>query len=619
MEGDEPLLHFFARIQLGVFVWHLPKEAGDEELRLCYLNSTAEALIKMKAAAAVNKKIDQLFPLSRRSTVPEIIKESLENNQVQVLQEVGIITPGTGTTGYYKLHLMPLKERHILVAVEDISERKRAENALLESEAKFEAIFRYNPLPTSVTRLQGSCITEVNEGWSLLTGWERHQVVGKSIDELGFLQPEIRWGIREDFLAKGYIKNKELDLRCKDGSYKQVLLSAVPIRLGKVDHIINLFLDITERKKVDAELAARQEMLEKLAEQVPGVVYQFKLYPNGKSCFPYASPGIYDIYGLQPEDVVEDATPVFARLHPDDLTRVTQDIFESAENLTLFQCDYRVILPGKGVEWRQCNAKPQRLPDGSTLWYGMITNTTDQVLSLDKIRKLLADQEEQNKRMQNFTYIISHNLRSHTANMQGLFNLMAIEYPEIHKHPYVEMLQQAANNLNTTIQNLNDVLTTKFENQNDWQRLNIHETVGAAIVSVGNLASKSEVVLHNEVAPQLEARVIPAYLESIVLNMLTNAIKFRNPAVESFVKIYSEAQEKGFVLCFEDNGLGIDLTRHRHSLFGLFKTFHRHADSRGLGLYLTKSQIETLGGTIEVDSEVNKGTIFKIYLPYAVD
>ncbi len=129
--------------------------------------------------------------------------------------------------------------------------------------------------------------------------------------------------------------------------------------------------DTPERARQD------QDLLHKLSHQVPGVIYQFRLYPDGRSCFPYASDAICDIYEVAPEEVREDASAVYALLHPEDHAGVVASIRESAASLTPWQYEYRVMLPKQGMRWRRGEARPERLEDGSVLWHGFITDITD--------------------------------------------------------------------------------------------------------------------------------------------------------------------------------------------------------------------------------------------------
>ena len=103
-----------------------------------------------------------------------------------------------------------------------------------------------------------------------------------------------------------------------------------------------------------------------------------------------------------------------------------------------------------------------------------------------------------------------------------------------------------------------------------------------------------------------------SYLESIFQNLLNNAIKYRSPKRKPQINVTTSLQEKSIVLRVEDNGLGIDMDKFRDKLFGLHKTFHEHQDARGVGLFLVKTQIEALGGSIDAESEIDKGTTFII-------
>lgn len=145
--------------------------------------------------------------------------------------------------------------------------------------------------------------------------------------------------------------------------------------------------DITERKQFEEELQKSYDLLNNLTAQVPGVVYQYRLYPDGRSAFPYSSPGMYDIYEVTSEEVREDATPVFHRLHPDDLAYISESIYESARNQSVYHSDFRVILPKQGLRWTHCDAKPQLLEDGSTLWHGVIMDITDRKLAEEKLKE----------------------------------------------------------------------------------------------------------------------------------------------------------------------------------------------------------------------------------------
>ena len=127
--------------------------------------------------------------------------------------------------------------------------------------------------------------------------------------------------------------------------------------------------------------------LEKIADRVPGVVYQFQMNPDGSSCFPFASEGIHDIYRVSPEEVAHDASMVFSRIHPDDYDGMSFSIQESAKDLTLWQHEYRVKFDDGTVRWLSGNAKPQKEADGTIIWHGFISDITERKLVEDDLKE----------------------------------------------------------------------------------------------------------------------------------------------------------------------------------------------------------------------------------------
>jgi PAS domain S-box-containing protein len=138
-----------------------------------------------------------------------------------------------------------------------------------------------------------------------------------------------------------------------------------------------LALDITSMRQAEEEIHARDIRLRKLFENIPDLVFQFTRRPDGNYHVPIASQGIKNIFGCSPEDVLEDFGPISRVIHPEDAARVIADIEYSAEHLSYFTCEFRVILPGKGVQWIYSRSSPERLPDGSVTWHGFNANITE--------------------------------------------------------------------------------------------------------------------------------------------------------------------------------------------------------------------------------------------------
>jgi len=136
------------------------------------------------------------------------------------------------------------------------------------------------------------------------------------------------------------------------------------------------FRDITEQKRAERCQEEALNRLRKISSRLPGVVYQFRMRPDGSSCFPYASEGLYCLYGVQPEEIIHDASPIFARFHPDDLDELMATINKSSEELSPFECYLRLLFEDGTLRWVSANSVPEREADGSTLWHGYMQDVT---------------------------------------------------------------------------------------------------------------------------------------------------------------------------------------------------------------------------------------------------
>jgi len=237
---------------------------------------------------------------------------------------------------------------------------------------------------------------------------------------------------------------------------------------------------------------------------------------------------------------------------------------------------------------------------------------TDQVNALNKTNELLAVTQDQNTRLRSFAYIVSHNIRSHSSNISGITNLLQSSLSSEDREMFLEMLATSTNLLDQTINHLNDILTVQQTTSQLMEavdlRVELDKTLSIFAQDLGSL--KAQVI--NDVPENTLVRVVPAYLESILLNLIGNAIKYREPTRVLKIHLFSSIFEQGIRLSITDNGLGIDLSRHSEHVFGMYKTFHGNSDAHGFGLFLTKSQVEAMGGTIELESEIGKGSTFKV-------
>lgn len=224
--------------------------------------------------------------------------------------------------------------------------------------------------------------------------------------------------------------------------------------------------------------------------------------------------------------------------------------------------------------------------------------------------------QEQNNRLLNFSYIVSHNLRMHAVNIQGLLGMLTDATTNDEKRDMLSWLNKASARLDETLHHLNEVVA--MQNRRDTKKTAVDLTaiVQQAITSLKSQITETGARIKNNVPGNVEVSYNAVYMESIVLNLLSNAIKYRHPDRDPVITIswYKNAAEGEWILEVADNGLGIDLAANGDKIFGMYKTFHGNEDARGVGLFMIKYQAEAMGGNITVESEVNAGSVFRVHI-----
>lgn len=229
--------------------------------------------------------------------------------------------------------------------------------------------------------------------------------------------------------------------------------------------------------------------------------------------------------------------------------------------------------------------------------------------------QLLADRiEKKRKILEDFTYIVSHNLRSPVANLAALLNLLKEETDEDMRNMFIQKIDIAFENLATTVTDLTNAVRIRQETEIPKEELFFQDILSRHIINLEMQINETTSNITYDFSACEKINYPKVYLESIFLNLLTNAIKYRSPKRTLQIIFKSYIDKDGMIsLTCEDNGSGINLEKHGSKLFGLNKTFHEHPDSKGTGLFITKNQIETMGGSIYAESEIDKGTKFIIY------
>lgn len=235
----------------------------------------------------------------------------------------------------------------------------------------------------------------------------------------------------------------------------------------------------------------------------------------------------------------------------------------------------------------------------------------------DKLKAMLSVAEEQNDRLRSFANIVTHNLRSHSGNLSTLTDFLEEDFDNLNTNENYQLLKQAVGNLQETVSHLTEVAKIKEIEDSKMKPLNLYDFTEKATYNIIALAQNAEATIYNEIDEDVCVKGIPAYLDSIILNFLTNAIKYKSEKRQPIIELKSKIKDDYVILTIKDNGLGIDLEKFGESIFQMYKTFHCNEDAIGIGLFITKNHIESLGGKIKVTSTVDVGTEFSIYFKKA--
>jgi signal transduction histidine kinase len=227
----------------------------------------------------------------------------------------------------------------------------------------------------------------------------------------------------------------------------------------------------------------------------------------------------------------------------------------------------------------------------------------------------LQKSEEELDKIVHFSHMVSHNLKSHATNFDLLLNFLNNEQDSDERENLLKMLFKATDNLTGSIKGLRELVDIQYKIDDEKKSIKFNDYVYKVLENYNGLVKQEGVKVFNEISDDVTVKAIPNYLENILSNLIVNAIKFRKADQNPILVISAEKTDSYTIFSIEDNGIGMDLSKVGDKLFALYRTLHSIDRSRGMGLYLTKYQVDLMKGKIEVDSELDRGSAFKVYFP----
>jgi len=368
------------------------------------------------------------------------------------------------------------------------------------------------------------------------------------------------------------------------------------------------------REKYQAELkrVELEERLTRVAGNLPGVIFQLQLRPDGVFRMPYVSSGLEALYGVLPEDAVRETSRMFAVIHPDDLDRVTAAILESARTLSAWHNEHRVMHPERGPIWVEGNATPELKPDGSVLLHGFLAEITERK---QKEREI----EKKNSELERFTYTVSHDLKSPLVTIKTFMGYLEEDIrlaDEARIKQDLGFMHNAADKMSQLLDELLE-LSRVGRLSNPPEEIAFRDLAREAVsLDAGRISERGVAV---EIA---DSGVVlcgdRSRLVEIWQNLVENACKFMGDQQNPRIEIGVDGCGPESLFFVRDNGIGID-PRFHSKVFGLFEKLEAGGDGTGLGLALVKRIVELYDGTIRVESAgTGKGATIFFTLPSAI-
>jgi len=365
--------------------------------------------------------------------------------------------------------------------------------------------------------------------------------------------------------------------------------------------IVCNFRDVTGRKKAEEEIKKKTEQVENILESITDGFIAL----DNDFCYTYANKKVGEMLGCTPESLIgRNVWEVF----PKAVGSHTHKAFNAAIKKQQYICHQDYYAPLN--LWQENHIYPSS--SGLSVF---IRNITEKKMAELEREKITADLLRRNNDLEQFTYIISHNLRSPVANIKGLSDLLnCFDHADPDCITTLDSLALSVRNLDKVIIDLNQILQTGNQVNDKNEQVLLPVLIDEIKSGLQDMINSNNVSIYHDFSWIDELYILKSYIYSIFQNLIVNSIKYRRAEVDPIIHISTVLKKDKVIISFKDNCKGIDLDKNGKQLFGLYKRFDNSVEGKGMGLFMVKMQVESLGGTISVESELGKWTEFKITL-----
>lgn len=594
-----------------------------KELNVISFNQKANAIYKHEFKKPLVEGIQLLdyFPHEKHQYIKSYLLLALAGESVNY--EVSYLQKD-GSLRWYNIRFFGVlnskKEVFAVTnSITDITERKRAVESLQKSEANLRNLLE-NTDTAYVLLDNKATILSFNHIASEMSKEDLLEELSEGKNYIALMPTHRERDVKEAIklvLKEGIQLSYETNYK-KDGKPDKWLhVRMHPIFNGN-GHVLGLSVaatNITNRKIAEQQIKESNERYEMVTKATHDIIWDWDLV-NDKMYRSEMYNHVFGNNGLYSSDYTQSW---LQRIHFEDRKRIVNSIKEKVSNpdSILWETEYRYFRSNGEIAYVQDrgyiihdeNKRPVRM-------VGAMRDITAEKLFEIERNKITTDLMQRNKDLEQFAYIVSHNLRAPVANVIGFADNLADE--SLDKNIKAKLTQQlgvSVRKLDMVIKDLNSVLQLKHQINESIEKISFSRIVEDIKLSISNTISSESVSIETNFSAVDHFFTIKSYFYSIFYNLILNSIKYKKENIPPVIKISSCKFEDRILLKLTDNGLGIDLQKSGEQVFGLYKRFHTHIEGKGMGLFMVKTQVEALGGKINILSEVNKGTEFLIQFP----
>jgi PAS domain S-box-containing protein len=492
---------------------------------------------------------------------------------------------------------------------------KNTNDEIKESNEKYDIVAKATSDTIWDWKIQEDSLTW-NKGIEVIFGYSQDEVGSSSNWWFEKIHPED--SIKMSVKLYSFIEQKtenwqdQYRFKCADGSYKYVLDRGFLLKdeEGKAIRMIGAIQDITKQKEEEQRLKLLETVITQSKDSI--IITEADSKNTRIPKIIYVNPAFSIMSGYHTDEIIGKTPNIFKGPNSDKQEyKKLITALKKKEECLIETISYK---KNKEEYWVRFSMIPiYNTENELSHWISIQRDISEEKKQEKEKEQLIRELTQNNKDLKQFSYITSHNLRAPLSNLTGLLNL--IEDIPVENQELKEILNgfsKSTHLLNDTINDLVKVIIIKDNPSIQKEAVPLKEIFENVFSQLSFQIELYKPIIKLNFEKVSVLNTNKAYFESILINLLTNSLKYKSENKKLKITISANKTDDTVYLIFKDNGIGIDLERNRDKVFGLYQRFHNYPDSKGLGLYLVKSQVETMGGTITIESEVNKGTTFTL-------